>query len=88
MNAAISRTLRLAYDVGALVGLAGRNVIDGTAAIAVSFVRSAELLIDSPREVPRKPPVPAPGRIRGAAADQRAPNKPGGSARDRRRARR
>ena len=49
-------TLRLAYDVGALVGRAGKNVIDSTAALASGFLRSAESLTAT-TSVPRKPPA-------------------------------
>jgi hypothetical protein len=59
-------TMQLAYDVGALVGLAGKNVLDGTAALASSFLRSAEALTGV-SSVPRKPPARA--RSRRSAAD-------------------
>ena len=55
-------TLRLVYDVGALVGLAGKNVIDGTATLAGSFVRGAEGLVGSPLRDARKPPAVARSR--------------------------
>ena len=63
-------TWRLAYDVGALVGLAGKNALDGTAALASSFLRSAETLASTP--APRKPAARASSRRSAARAGSRA----------------